>query len=158
MSGIPIKQISAKDSHSLVLSEYGELYSFGSSKHGELGHGDKTNCNIPKLVEFFKDKPIAKISAGGKHSLVLTRDNKLYGFGNNRHGQTGRKRDNDDQVNPLHIKLLDNTNITEIAAGDLHSLVRTGDGEIYGFGYGEYGQLGHGDDRSRLPKLLIFSP
>lgn len=158
LDDISIKQISARSSHSLVLSNTGEVYSFGLNDVGQLGHGDVTeNLNTPTLIEFFRDIPILKIATGSAHSLVLTRDEKkLYGFGYNNSAQLGRVTVKTNVAKPVHIKLLDNTNIIEISAGRAHSLVRTEDGEIYSFGWGQSGQLGHGNKKSSMPKLIMF--
>jgi alpha-tubulin suppressor-like RCC1 family protein len=41
-----------------------------------------------------------------------------------------------------------NVKIKSIAAGWAHSLLLSNDGNIYSFGFGEDGQLGHGNNRS----------
>ena len=39
-----------RESHSLVLLEWGEVRSFGCGKNGRLGHGDHDNQLLPKLI------------------------------------------------------------------------------------------------------------
>ena len=48
------------------------LFTFGYSCSGQCGHGDKNKCLSPKQVEFFNDKSIILIGAGGSSSYVYT--------------------------------------------------------------------------------------
>ena len=48
------------------------LFTFGYSRYGQCGHGDKDYCLSPKQVEFCKDKSIILIGAGGVTSYVYT--------------------------------------------------------------------------------------
>lgn len=59
--------------------------------------------------------------------------------------------------------------VTHVSAGYRHSAAVTEDGEIYTWGEGDYGRLGHGDNHSRLflvsllpelvlPDLHVFVP
>lgn len=78
------KIISSGIYHSLVLSESGQVYSFGSNLFGQLGIDNKTiESKTPVLIEpkFFGDVLIDKIAAGGNHSLVLTKFGKVFSFG-----------------------------------------------------------------------------
>ena len=71
----------------------GEVYSWGgggvSYNKGQCGHGDLKDIEIPKRIEFFKNKKVVKVVCGGYHTLVLTDENKLYGFGKGNFGQCG---------------------------------------------------------------------
>ena len=45
--------------------------------------------------------------------------------------------------------------VASVAAGDYHSLAVTAEGALFSFGYGGFGQLGHGDTAHQwLPKRL----
>lgn len=57
---------------------------------------------------------------------------------------------------PAKIKALDGVFVEELAAGAVHTIARTSRGEIFTFGAGTGGQLGHGDLREQLlPKLVV---
>lgn len=55
--------------------------------NGQLGTGDNTLRNIVSPIPFKfsiqSSVGIKKIECGSKHTLVITYDNKVYGFGNN---------------------------------------------------------------------------
>lgn len=56
---------------------------------------------------------------------------------------------------PKLIETLRSKRIREIACGSSHSAAITSSGELYTWGLGEYGRLGHGDNVTQLkPKLV----
>lgn len=68
------------------------LYSWGDNSKGQIGQGKNIQLsNSPKLIEFFTNKnfTIKRISSGIEHSLILTDNGKLFGFGSNSHFQLG---------------------------------------------------------------------
>ncbi len=60
------------------------MYSFGYNGNNNLGLGDVTNRTTPQKITFAKK--VIKISSGYDHSLILTDDGEVYGFGFNGHG------------------------------------------------------------------------
>ena len=66
-----IIEIAAGWSHSLVLTNEGNIYSTGCNKYGELGIGKKHNRYNYKWVSKLSKLNIKHISAGGHHSWCL---------------------------------------------------------------------------------------
>ena len=66
------------------------------------------------------------IAAGFEHSLALTAEGRVVGWGNNFSGQTNI---------PSGL-----TNVVAIAAGYGHSLALTAEGRVVGWGNNDYGQ------------------
>lgn len=81
--GYVVSQICAGESHSLITTEDGKIFSFGDNMSGCLGHGDLHPRSAPAQILSLVGINIRKISAGGAHSLVLSDKNVVYGFGNN---------------------------------------------------------------------------
>ncbi|GAB2297852.1 hypothetical protein Dimus_031938 [Dionaea muscipula] len=92
-----------------VISDTGDVYSFGSGVSWSLGHNNEadeqvnrqTNFLAPRLVTSLKqvNEEVVQISLtnsyGSAHTLVLTESGKLYAFGSCGKGQLGVKiRDN----------------------------------------------------------------
>ena len=73
LDGIKIKQASCGGSHTLFLSQDGEIFSAGRKGHARLGSATNTTSLAAELVdEFSKFKRQAvQISAGGAHSTCL---------------------------------------------------------------------------------------
>lgn len=59
---------------------------------------------------------------------------------------------------PRMIEALRSKRIRDIACGSSHSAAISSNGELYTWGLGEYGRLGHGDNLTQLrPKLVLIS-
>ncbi|MDY6821828.1 MAG: hypothetical protein SVN78_09440 [Deferribacterota bacterium] len=85
-----IVQISAGQDHSLALDSDGSLWAWGDNSYGQIGipNLDREYCTLPVKV---KDLPkVKEISAGFFHNLVITEDNRIYGWGSNYYGQLAR--------------------------------------------------------------------
>ncbi len=71
--------------HSAVVTENGDMYTFGSGNWGVLGHGNEDNVphSAPKKVEYFAKNniKIKKASMGDFHTLALTQDGSVYSWG-----------------------------------------------------------------------------
>ena len=71
--------------HSGVVTENGDLYTFGSGNWGVLGHGDETSVNAydPKRVEYFKNNniKIKKVCMGDYHTVALADNGDVYTWG-----------------------------------------------------------------------------
>lgn len=150
-----IISISCGNYHSLVLTAFGYVYSFGRNDYGQLGLGDNDNMNIPMIIDNLRDT-IVQIAAGSYHSLLLTTLGQLYSFGQNINGELGLG-DNDDK----NIPVLVNTpmsSIIKISSKFFHSLILTNDGQVYAFGANYLRQLGLEDGINRhIPILVPFT-
>ncbi|KAJ0183671.1 hypothetical protein K1T71_000094 [Dendrolimus kikuchii] len=78
--------------HTVILTEHGEVLTFGSNQYGQLGVGDiLTHHRIVRV----RVPRAAAIAAGSNHTAVLTREGELYTFGNYQNGCLGRPRPED---------------------------------------------------------------
>ena len=70
-----IVKISCGSNHCLVLSEAGQLFSWGCNLFGQLGLGNREEYEIakPSLIKKLATKQIIQISCGGNHCLALTK-------------------------------------------------------------------------------------
>ncbi|KAM9959756.1 hypothetical protein ACTFIR_000852 [Dictyostelium discoideum] len=90
-----IVQLSCGSTHTLVLSDSGDLYSWGSSNSsGQLGHGDSKNQygkpkNIKKfsLIKALSGDSVIQVSTGLDFTFVLTDQVSIYNWGSNIEGQ-----------------------------------------------------------------------
>jgi alpha-tubulin suppressor-like RCC1 family protein len=164
MQEITVVQVSAGPEHSLVLTESGEVYSFGEGQYGSLGHGDEEQQLVPKLIEMMRGKKVVQVSAGGLHNLVLTERGEVYSFGSGGHGKLGHG-DEENQTRPKLIESMEGKRATQISASSTASFIVTESGEVFSFGRGcpigfvrdgsGSGNLGHGDLKNvSLPKRI----
>jgi len=100
---------------------------------------------------------VYKMDAGGNHSLVLDHAGKVHSFGYGGYGQLGLNSGNNKMTPQLIAEIIDGKTIIEISAGDNYSLVLDDVGDVYSFGYGWWGQLGHRDNHHiNLPKKIEY--
>jgi hypothetical protein len=79
-----VKQISCGGKHSAAITSWlwrHGIYTWGCGLDGQLGHQDNAHQFSPKKIEVFSKTEISSVSCGGRHTLVLTNDGVLYGFG-----------------------------------------------------------------------------
>ena len=143
------KAITAGATHSLVLMENGDVYTFGSNRNGALGYTTSgTNSNTPAKVGGLG--PAKAVSAGAGFSLVLLENGDLYSFGYNNYGQLGLG-DTTDRTQPAKVAL---SGVSLIDSGYRHSLAVRENGEVYCWGQGG-SKLGLGDRNNRLAPTRI---
>lgn len=75
------------------------MYSWGgggqNKNKGQLGHSNKQDYPHPEPIQFFKTQRVKKIACGDYHTMILTKDEELFSFGEGDFGQlgTGGKED-----------------------------------------------------------------
>jgi len=149
------------DVHTLVLSEDGAVYCFGGGSFGQLGLGnmeslpvDVDECPfmpVPTQITALKKIKISKIACGDSHSMALSENGDLYGWGAAACGQLGmehfmhRPRDFENwayEPLPSLIVELKGKKVVRVACGEAHTLALTESGILYSFGASNCGQLG----------------
>ncbi len=132
-----IVNISIGDSYTLFLMINGTIYMTGNME------------TKPKLLPNINN--VTQITTGIEHSLLLSQNGKVYGFGFNYSGQLGLGHNYDRNVPILNPHL---NNIVQLAAGANHSIALTSKGTVYSFGDNTVGQLGKLGPSSNVPQLI----
>ena len=155
--GTKVVGVAAGSTHTVVCTSEGQLYTFGHGDAGRLGHGGEEDELVPRLVEGLVGTKVVGVAAGSSHTVVCTSDGQLYTFG---HGYAGRLGHGGQQVElvPRLVEGLVGKSVVGVATGNaFHSVVWTDEGEVYSFGKGAKGQLGHGDVNGiRVPKAICL--
>lgn len=91
-----VVSIAAAENHSLVCTQEGKVYAWGSNRFGQLGsssgNGSSVSSTIrllPRKIEDLKKSFIVKVAAGSRHSVCLTRQGEVLTWGDNSLGQLG---------------------------------------------------------------------
>lgn len=150
--------ITAGYHNNLVLTERGDVWSWGWGAHGQLGTGDTRDREVPTLIDELSGLGVVSLSCGDRHSFAVTSDGTVYGWGSNEFGQLGIGRRGDTLVSPTTIPALAGLFVTALSSGDRHSAAVTNIGAVYTWGCGIDGQCGHGDfedvSRPRMVRAL----
>jgi hypothetical protein len=81
---LEIIDFSCGSSHFLALTKDGNVYSWGSAKHGKLGQLETADISVPRLVQSFtlsyKTKVI-KVACGPYHSVAISEQGHVYAWG-----------------------------------------------------------------------------
>ena len=94
------------------------------------------------------------VNSGGKHCLALSGDGDVFSWGEGDDGKLGHDNKNSCD-RPRVIEALRGKDIVDISCGGAHSAAITSTGELYTWGKGRYGRLGHGDSDDQMkPKLV----
>ena len=81
-------QVSCGEVHSLALTNIGDVYAWGRGFEGQLGIAKNfETSSTPKYLKYFYNNPVTYIACGAYHSLAITQEKKLYGWGEARLGQ-----------------------------------------------------------------------
>mmetsp|Transcript_30680 Transcript_30680/g.80173 ORF Transcript_30680/g.80173 Transcript_30680/m.80173 type:complete len:731 (-) Transcript_30680:486-2678(-) len=153
---VAVHQVSCGTHHTLALSDNGDVWSWGSGEYGKLGHGDETKHTSPKLVEPLRGKGIVYVACGGFHSGAVTDTGGIFMWGGGDKGQLGLGEESNVAL-PTLVDGLRGRHIVSLSLGMHHSMGVSDRGEVFSWGSGEYGRLGHGDDQNSPSALPISS-
>jgi alpha-tubulin suppressor-like RCC1 family protein/fibronectin type 3 domain-containing protein len=149
VGGLPeaAKCAEAGNLFSVVVLGNGDVYSFGSNFFGTLGIGSRDDKTTPVKLTGLPG-PARVAACGWAHTLILLENGDVYTFGWNCNGQLGQNSKTDSWV-PVKVLGLPGRAMS-VGAGSFHSLVVLENGDVYGFGKNDQGQLGLGDTTDRL--------
>ncbi|XP_071953932.1 probable E3 ubiquitin-protein ligase HERC4 [Antedon mediterranea] len=163
-----IVQAACGDTHNIVISDKGQIISWGRDSEGQCGHGEVhlKKRTTPKVIKSLSNEVIIQVACGAKHTLALAKSGKLYAWGDNSYWQLGYSTTQDHCAIPTHVSCLAGLPIQQISCGGNHSLVLTFNGNVFGWGCNNSNQLGEYDEKSckayidttekQLPKLPAF--
>jgi alpha-tubulin suppressor-like RCC1 family protein len=148
-----VQAVSIGDNHVLILKTDGTVWGSGDNRYDQLGIetiDDKGRRKFPNGVSVpveVMSEAIA-VAAGGYHSLVLKKDNTLWGTGWNEYGQLG-SGDNEDRHG--FEKIL--SKVVAVAGGNRLTMALRTDGILWavgGTGFGENQKVDQYDNKKRV--------
>ncbi|XP_050146441.1 PH, RCC1 and FYVE domains-containing protein 1-like isoform X2 [Malus sylvestris] len=132
----------------------GKLFTWGDGDKNRLGHGDKEARLKPTCVPALIDYNFHKIACGHSLTVGLTTSGHVFTMGSTVYGQLGNPN-SDGKLPCLVEDKLGGDCIEEIACGAYHVAVLTSRNEVYTWGKGANGRLGHGDVEDRKTPTLV---
>ncbi|KAJ3204238.1 hypothetical protein HDU67_009696 [Dinochytrium kinnereticum] len=147
-----VKWVAAGSQHGLVVSEDGKtVWSFGNNDEGALGRTTESSMDeqMPHPVEKLEGKIIKKTECCDSMSVFLMEDGTVYSCGTfkNMDGENHYTQAIDRQPLPAMVEGFSEP-VIDIACGANFVLAVTKSGQLFAWGEGKHGQLGH-EQRTR---------
>ncbi|CAA6655823.1 unnamed protein product [Spirodela intermedia] len=144
---LEVRNIFCGKQYASLVTKQGEIFTWGEEHGGRLGH--KTNLDVPypKLVDSLVSAHVVSVACGVSHACALTSSGEVYEWGDSCHGAAhpgeGNRRS---QWIPRRLAgPLSGISISKVACGDWHTAVVSSSGQLFTYGNGVFGVLGHGD-------------
>ncbi len=153
---VNVAQVAAGSAHVVALTDGGALYAWGRGGSGELGTGSTKGSAVPKKVGLPGGMKVKLVAVGESHSVAVTTDHHLLGWGANTDGRLGLGK-RDVVRRPVQIPSAGHK-VEQVAAEAAGTLVRTSDGVVLATGRNEKGQLGDGTFTGRTRFVRVRLP
>eukprot|EP00071_Canis_lupus_P038367 XP_022271924.1 RCC1 domain-containing protein 1 [Canis lupus familiaris] len=133
LQGLPVAEVAAGGWHSVCVSETGDIYIWGWNESGQLALPSRSLAEDTKTIpreasglneDGFEVRRTAKGEDGAPAPFIAI------------------------QPFPALLDLPLGADVVKASCGSRHTAVVTGTGELYTWGWGKYGQLGHKDTTS----------
>lgn len=152
----------------LVTAVGSEVFTAGLNNYGQLGLGDETNRDHLAPIPALRGRGVSVVGGGQHHSVALAGGGTeggapaaVFAWGRADYGQLG-VGDAVDSAPGSFLNLPVETVLppgsgapVQLSCGENHTLVLTAAHQVFSWGFGEMGQLGHFGDQDELsPKRI----
>ncbi|KAF2951831.1 PH, RCC1 and FYVE domains-containing protein 1 isoform X1 [Oryza sativa Japonica Group] len=131
-----------------------KLYTWGDGDKNRLGHGDKEPRLVPKCVQALLEYNFHQLACGHNMTVALATSGRVFTMGSSSNGQLGNPKSDGKQPCLVQDRLASEL-VEEISCGASHVTVLTSRSEVYTWGMGANGRLGHGDLKDRKKPCLV---
>ncbi|VVB17113.1 unnamed protein product [Arabis nemorensis] len=145
---LDVQNIACGGQHAVLVTKQGESFSWGEESEGRLGHGVDSDVQHPKLIDALGTTNIELVACGEYHSCAVSLSGDLYTWGKGDFGILGHGNEVSHWVPKRVNFLMEGIHVSSIACGPYHTAVVTSAGQLFTFGDGTFGVLGHGDRKS----------
>ncbi|KAJ8751148.1 hypothetical protein K2173_016329 [Erythroxylum novogranatense] len=152
---LDVQNIACGGRHAALVTKQGEIFTWGEESGGRLGHGVDADVLHPKLLDALSNSNIELVACGEYHTCAVTLSGDLYTWGDGTYnfGLLGHGNEVSHWVPKRVNGPLEGIHVSFISCGPWHTAVVTSSGQLFTFGDGTFGVLGHGDRQSvSLPR------
>ncbi|EOY01971.1 hypothetical protein QUC31_013503 [Theobroma cacao] len=146
---LDVHNIACGGRHAILVTKQGEIFSWGEESGGRLGHGVEADVPHPKLIDTLSGMNFESVACGEYHSCAVTVSGDLFTWGDGTHnsGLLGHGSEVSHWI-PKKVSNMEGINVTYVSCGPWHTALVTSGGQLFTFGDGSFGALGHGDHTS----------
>jgi alpha-tubulin suppressor-like RCC1 family protein len=147
VAGLPdddrVVDAATSSTHSVALTESGQVWAWGANQFGQLGDGTDTELLTPTLATGFpQDDPVVEVHPAYGFTTVLTASGKVYHAGAQGLGYSRPEP----EPGPRPVERVTGfpkvTRIKTMATGAAHWLAAAEDNTLYAWGDNAFGELG----------------
>ncbi|XP_007578663.1 secretion-regulating guanine nucleotide exchange factor isoform X2 [Poecilia formosa] len=155
--------VTAGSAHCVCLTEEGELFLWGSNKHGQLATAEPF-LPSPSLLNrsLLKGEKVMGVCSGWTHVVAQTESGRVFTWGRGDYGQLGRSASVSENAEtsmgirkdciPVEVTSLHGA--TQIVCGSEHNLAIVG-GCLLSWGWNEHGMCGDGSQADVFHPRLV---
>ncbi|XP_024972405.1 PH, RCC1 and FYVE domains-containing protein 1-like [Cynara cardunculus var. scolymus] len=144
---LDVNHIACGVRHAALITRQGELFTWGEESGGRLGHGVGKDVTQPCLVESLAVSNVDLVACGEFHTCAVTSLGEMYTWGDGTHnvGLLGHGTDVSHWIPKRIAGPLEGLHVASVTCGPWHTALITSTGQLFTFGDGTFGVLGHGD-------------
>lgn len=131
-----------------------KLFTWGDGDKNRLGHRNKMTYLLPTCVSALIDYNIQQLACGHNMTVALTTSGHVFTMGSNAFGQLGNPQSDGKAPSLVQDRLVGEF-VEQISCGANHVAVLTLKSEVFTWGRGANGRLGHGDTEDRSVPTLV---
>ncbi|KAI3460481.1 hypothetical protein Pfo_017144 [Paulownia fortunei] len=149
---LDVNHIACGVRHAALVTRQGEVFSWGEESGGRLGHGVGKDVTQPHLVESLSFLSVDFVACGEFHTCAVTMAGELYTWGDGTHnaGLLGHGNDVSHWIPKRIAGPLEGLQVAMVTCGPWHTALITSTGQLFTFGDGSFGVLGHGNRENVL--------
>ncbi|KAL3339845.1 hypothetical protein AABB24_028449 [Solanum stoloniferum] len=149
---LDVHHIACGVKHAALVTRQGEIFTWGEESGGRLGHGVGKDVTQPRFVESLSLCNIDFVACGEFHTCAVTMAGELYTWGDGTHnaGLLGNGTDVSHWIPKRISGPLEGLQVASVTCGPWHTALITSTGQLFTFGDGTFGVLGHGDRENVL--------
>jgi RCC1 and BTB domain-containing protein len=159
LAGQVVVQVTCGSFHTAAVTSNGDLFTWGGGMYGKLGHGNEAGHSTPKHVEALAGLNVSQVACGSRHTAIITSSGALYTWGDKENGVAGHGDTDGHQYTPKLLEQLAGKRIVQLSACGRHTGCLTAEVELFTWGEGKFGRLGHGAEHNchtpRTVEMLI---
>lgn len=142
-----VQNISLGGKHAAFVTKHGEVFCWGEEKAGRLGHKINIDVSFPKIVDSLIGVHVKSVACGEYQTCALTESGELYTWGDNGCGADllGKERNRIQWLPCKPFGPLDGISVADVACGEWHTAILSTSGQLFTYGDGTFGVLGHGN-------------
>jgi alpha-tubulin suppressor-like RCC1 family protein len=144
---LDVLQIACGVKHAALVTRQGEMFTWGEESGGRLGHGVGKSVVQPRLVEALASSTVDFVACGEFHTCAVTMAGEIYTWGDGTHnaGLLGHGTNVSHWLPKRIAGPLEGLQVAFVTCGPWHTALITSTGQLFTFGDGTFGVLGHGD-------------